>query len=188
MAHDPRELPDGLPVPEDDGACNHLFGLEVPHVQLMATDGRQRDIAALSSGPAVIYVYPRTGVPGVEMPEGWDLIPGARGCTPQSCGYRDEQAAFRALGVDVFGLSTQDGDAQREFAEREHIPFPLLSDPDVRLGRALRLPTFHAGGRELYRRLTLVVDAGKVVYVRCPVFPPDGDAAVTLAWLRSGRR
>lgn len=187
VAHNPRELPDGLPIPEDDGAGAHLLGLRVPHIRLMATDGRQRDIADLSSGPVVIYVYPRTGVPGVEMPEGWDLIPGARGCTPQACAYRDDHAAFEATGVGVLGLSTQDIKAQREFAEREHIPFPLLSDPDVRVGRSLRLPTFQAGGDELYKRLTLVIGDGKVVYARYPVFPPDGDAAVTLAWLRSSR-
>jgi len=129
-------------------------------------------------------VYPRTGVPGVEMPDGWDSIPGARGCTPQSCSYRDEYAEYQKLGVVVFGLSTQHSDAQVEFASREHIPFPLLSDPDRTVGRALDLPTFSAGGDVLYRRLTLIVESGRIAHVRYPVFPPNSDAGETLAWFR----
>lgn len=159
----------------------------MPHLRLRSTNGDKPDIADLSTGKAVIYVYPRTGVPGVEMPEGWDLIPGARGCTPQSCSYRDEHSAFRDIGVNVFGLSTQSTEAQRKFAEREHIPFPLLSDPEVEVGDALRLPTFVAGGDVLYKRVTLILDASEIVYVRYPVFPPNADADVTLAWLRSER-
>lgn len=185
MTHDPRQLPDGLPVPEDDGAADHLLGLAVPPVRLTATDGRERDLAELAARRTVLFLYPRTGVPGVEMPEGWDLIPGARGCTPQSCRYRDGHAAFREVGAGVFGISTQPTEAQQEFVDREHLPFPLLSDPKLELGRTLRLPTFEAAGDELYKRLTLVVDGGVIVYVRYPVFPPDGDADVTLDWLRS---
>lgn len=187
MMHNPHEFPGGLPIPEDDGACDHLLGSSVPRLHLVSTDGGMRDIGDLANGPAVVYVYPSTGVPGVEMPEGWDQIPGARGCTPQSCGYRDDDAAFEALGVEVFGLGVQNSDVQREFVEREHIPFALLSDPDMSLGRAVGLPTFEAGGRALYKRVTIIVDAGTIVYVRYPVFPPDGDAAVTLGWLRALR-
>lgn len=157
----------------------------MPHLHLSSTGGGEVDLAALSSGPAVVYVYPRTGVPGVDPLDGWDAIPGARGCTPQSCSYRDEISAFRELGVEVFGLSTQVTAAQQEFAEREHIPFPLLGDPDGELGTALALPTFVAGGDVLYKRVTLIVDDGTIVYVRYPVFPPNTDAGVTLAWLRS---
>lgn len=146
------------------------------------------DLIAATGGTTVIYVYPRTGVPGVEMPEGWDAIPGARGCTPQSCSYRDDYSAFQALDVRVYGLSTQSTDDQMEFAAREHIPFPLVSDPDRHLGSALNLPTFTAGGDVLYRRVTLIIEAGRIVHVRYPVFPPNSDADETLAWLRSTRR
>ena len=187
VAHDPRELPDNLPVPVDDGACDHLVGLTVPPLRLPSTHGGEADIAELAMGPAVVYVYPRTGVPGVEMPDGWDLIPGARGCTPQSCSYRDEHAAFRGVGATVFGLSTVSVEAQTEFAAREHIPFALLSDPEVTVGNALGLPTFVADGDVLYKRVTLIIEAGVIVYARYPVFPPNADAEVTLAWLRSKR-
>jgi len=188
MAHDPRTPPSSLPQPVDDGACDHLLGLPIPDVEFTSTTGEVVNLAAATGGRAVIYVYPRTGVPGVEMPEGWDAIPGARGCTPQSCSYRDDYSAFQTLGVDVYGLSTQSTDAQREFAAREHIPFPLLSDPDHRLGSMLGLPTFTAGGDVLYRRVTLIVESGRVARVHYPVFPPNTDADEVLAWLRSGRR
>lgn len=185
VAHDPRHLPSSLPAPVDDGACDHLPGLPMPDVQLASTTGEMVSLLDATDAPTVIYVYPRTGVPGVPMPEGWDAIPGARGCTPQSCSYRDDYSAFQAVGADVYGLSTQPSDAQMEFAEREHIPFPLLSDPRRDLGSVLDLPTFTAGSDVLYRRITLIVEAGRIVHVRYPVFPPDADAARTLAWLRS---
>ncbi len=188
MAHDPRHLPSSLPAPVDDGACDHVLGLPVPKVRLASTRGEIVDLVAATDGTVVIYVYPRTGVPDVEMPEGWDAIPGARGCTPQSCSYRDDYATFQIVGVDVFGLSTQSTEAQMEFVEREHIPFPLLSGPDRHLGTALDLPTFTPGGDVLYRRMTLVAEAGRIVHVRYPVFPPDADAGQALAWLRSRRR
>jgi len=187
MAHDPQHLPSSLPAPVDDGACDHLLGLRLPDVPLPSTRGGSIGLVSATEGTAVIYVYPRTGVPGVEMPDGWDAIPGARGCTPQSCSYRDDYAAFQAVGVDVYGLSTQSTEAQMEFVEREHIPFPLLSDPGRLLGSALELPTFTAGGDVLYRRVTLIVEAGRVVHVRYPVFPPNRDAEETLAWLRFTR-
>lgn len=187
MAHDPRELPDSLPAPVDDGACDHLVGLTVPHLNLESTDGEKLDIAGRSAGATVIYVYPRTGVPGVQMPDGWDLIPGARGCTPQSCSYRNEHSEFRDAGVDVFGLSTQSTEAQREFVSREQIPFPLLSDSQMLAADALRLPTFTTAGEVLYKRVTLIIETGKIVYCRYPVFPSNTDAEVTLAWLRSKR-
>jgi len=161
--------------------------MSIPRVRLRATDGVEHDIAEETSGTAVVYVYPQTGVPGVEMPAGWDAIPGARGCTPQACSYRDDFSSYQEMGVDVFGLSTQAADAQREFATREHIPFPLLSDPERRVGRVLGLPTFTVGGQMLYRRVTLIIEGGKVTHVRYPVFPPNEDAWETLSWLRSRR-
>lgn len=185
MAHDPHHLPDGLAVPVDDGACDHLVGLPLPSVPLPSTSGPPASPAELASEWAVFYVYPRTGVPGVEMPAGWDSIPGARGCTPQSCSYRDDYEQFRSLGVGVYGLSTQMTEAQQEFAGREHIPFPLLSDSHREFGETLGLPTFGIEDDVLYRRLTLVAHRGKIVHVRYPVFPPNEDAPRTLEWLHS---
>jgi peroxiredoxin len=176
-------LPPDLPAPVDDGACDHLVGFRLPSVRLASTTGGSIDITDATQGWIVIYVYPATAVPGVEMPEGWDAIPGARGCTPQSCSYRDDHARFRDLGVGVYGLSTQSTTEQQEFAAREHIPFPLLSDPGQDMGRSLVLPTFETGGVARYRRVTLVVRANEIIHVRYPVFPPDRDAAETLEWL-----
>lgn len=183
MATDYSQLPPGLPVPEDDGAADHLTGLPVPSLSLESTAGATLDVAEQAIERLVAYLYPRTGRPGVPSPEGWDDIPGARGCTPQSCGYRNSLAEFERLGASVLGISAQSPAEQREFAEREHIPFPLLSDPGLELGGALGLPTFEAGGMTLYRRLTLVAEEGTIVKVFYPVFPPDRDAAEVLAWL-----
>jgi peroxiredoxin len=178
-------LPDGLPVPVDDGAADHLPGATMAPVSLAATDGRTVDLAALGPGSTVVYAYPMTGRPGVALPDGWDEIPGARGCTPESCAFRDHFADLRAAGAEaVYGLSSQDTEYQREVAERLHLPFPMLSDPDLKLAAALRLPTFETAGMRLYRRLTLVVREGRVAHVFYPVFPPDGHAAEVLAWLR----
>jgi peroxiredoxin len=188
VTHNPHELPDDLPIPTDDGACQHLLGSPVPRLRLEATTGDRLDLAELADGRSVIFIYPRTGVPGVEPPTGWDLIPGARGCTPQSCAYRDDHAAFREHGAQVFGLSAQTGIDQREFAAREHIPFPLLSDPGIELGSMLDLPTFVVDGAVLYRRVTLIVESGTIAYVRYPVFPPDSDARATLSWLEANPR
>lgn len=179
-------LPADLPVPTDDGAAAHLEGLPLPSLALPATDGRSVQLAALP-GLQVIYVYPMTGRPGVPLPEGWDAIPGARGCTPQSCAFRDHHAELAALGAGVFGLSTQDSDYQREAATRLHLPFPLLSDAGLALRDALSLPVFEADGRTLYRRLTLITDAARIVKVFYPVFPPDRNAADVVDWLRARR-
>lgn len=186
MDTDFSRLPAGLPVPADDGAADHLTRRAVPHVRLPSTLGGSTNLAEAAEGRLVAYVYPRTGSPGEPLPTGWDDIPGARGCTPQSCAYRDSLAEFSALGATVIGISAQDAEEQAEFAEREHIPFPLLSDSDLSLVTALRLPTFEAEGITLYKRLTLVAEAGKIVKVFYPVFPPDRNAAEVLAWLRSG--
>lgn len=176
-------LPPDLPVPEDDGAAEHLPGMAVPSLALPSTKGDVEDLAELAEGRQVAYVYPRTGTPGEPLPAGWDDIPGARGCTPQSCSYRDSLAKFERLGATVVGISAQSSDEQREFAAREHIPFALLSDSDLRLAERLRLPTFEVAGMTLYRRLTLVAEAGTIVKAFYPVFPPDRDAAQVLDWL-----
>jgi peroxiredoxin len=183
-------LPPGLPVPVDDGACRHLVGATVPPVALPSTAGREVRLDQPSDGPVVVYCYPRTGRPDEEPPGGlaaWNAIPGARGCTPQSCAYRDRHAELRALGVRVFGLSTQPASDQREAAERLHLPFELLSDVGLAFTRALRLPTFEHAGRTLLKRHTLVLEGGRVVACVYPVFPPDADAANVADWLR-GRR
>jgi peroxiredoxin len=170
------QLPPDLPVPKDDGAADHLPGLSLP--SLLGLDD-------LATSLLVAYVYPRTGVPGVPLPDGWDDIPGARGCTPQSCAYRDALAEFEALGAAVVGISAQSAAEQAEFAAREHIPFPLLSDPGLKLAETLRLPTFEVDGMTLYKRLTLVAEAGRIAKVFYPVFPPDRNAAEVLGWLRA---
>ncbi len=177
------ELPQGLPVPEDDGAADHLRGMHMPHVTLRSTGGRDVDVADLGEGRTVLYIYPRTGRPDRPVPAEWDAIPGARGCTPESCGFRDHFAEITALGAEVFGMSTQDTDYQGEAAERLHLPFELLSDSGFALTDALRLPTFDFEGERLLKRLTLVVLAGRVEHVFYPVFPPDRHAEEVLAWL-----
>jgi peroxiredoxin len=181
---DYTSLPTDLPAPEDDGAADHLRGLPVPPLPLERIDGEACNLLALSEGRLVAYVYPATGVPGRPMPAGWDDIPGARGCTPQSCAYRDAMAEFEQLGATVVGISAQPAAEQREFAEREHIPFPLLNDCRLRLARGLGGPTFVVEGRTLYRRLTLIAAREAIVKVFYPVFPPDRDAGEVLGWLR----
>jgi peroxiredoxin len=183
MDADFTALPPNLPIPEDDGAADHLPGLTIPSPALPSTLGGTADLADLARGRLVAYIYPRTGTPGEPLPEGWDDIPGARGCTPQSCAYRDALAEFERLGATLVGLSAQSAEEQRQFAAREHIPFPLLSDSDLKLAAALGLPTFDVAGMTLYRRLTLVAEAGAIVKAFYPVFPPDRDAASVLTWL-----
>lgn len=183
-AHDPTVLPAGIPAPQDDGATRHLRGLTLPSVPLSATDGSIVDLSALP-GRTVVYIYPRTGRPGEPPPDGWDAIPGARGCTPQSCSFRDHFAELKQLGVTrMFGLSTQDNDYQREAVERLHLPFPMLSDRNLELTRALTLPTFTVAGMTLLKRMVLVIDGGTLTKVFYPVFPPDRSAAEVIAWLR----
>jgi peroxiredoxin len=176
-------LPGDLPAPDDDGAANHLPGLPVASLVMTATDGSLVDLSILR-GRSIVYLYPMTGVPGIALPEGWDLIPGARGCTPESCGFRDHFAELRAAGASaVFGLSSQTTEYQREAVERLLLPFEMLSDPEWPLAEALRLPTFEAVGVRLYRRLTLVVRDGVIEHVFYPVFPPNEHAAAVVAWL-----
>jgi peroxiredoxin len=183
--HDPLVLPDNLPAPQDDGAARHLVGSRLPDLALAATDGSSVNLSKLA-GRTVVYSYPRTGRPGVPSPDGWDAIPGARGCTPQSCGFRDHFDELKRLGVAyLFGLSTQDSAYQREAVERLHLPFPILSDVDLALTRALKLPTFSIDGMILIKRMAWVIDAGLISHVFYPVFPPDQSAATVVAWLEA---
>jgi peroxiredoxin len=184
VTEDVYTLPPDLPVPEDDGAADHLRGVMLPQLTLESTHG-PRSLRALSMGLLVLYVYPRAGRPGVPSVPGWDEIPGARGCTPQSLGFREAFARFQQLGAEVAGLSAQTLDDQREFAERNAIPYPILADPELRLRAALRLPTFDVEGVRLYKRLTLVVEACAIAKVFYPVFPPDENAREVLAWLEA---
>jgi peroxiredoxin len=181
--YDPTLLPPDLPVPEDDGAAAHLPGLAIPTLRFPSTQG-ELDLAAEAAGLLLLYVYPRTGRPGVEPPAGWDATPGARGCTPQSCGYRDHGGELRELGARVVGISAQSLDDQREAAARLGLPHPVISDPELRLADALRLPTFEFDGQRLYKRLAFVAEAGRIVKVFYPVFPPDENAAEVVAWLQ----
>ena len=176
------DLPPDLPVPVDDGACAHLPGMKLPALSLPGTDGSLVDLSSLT-GRSVVYLYPRTGRPDQPLPSGWNDIPGARGCTPQSCAYRDLAADLAALGARVFGLSTQDTTYQQEAVERLHLPFPLLSDEHLAFAAALDLPTFTVDGMTLIKRLTLIIRDGVIETVFYPVFPPDADAANVRAWL-----
>jgi peroxiredoxin len=184
-APNPYVLPPDLPVPVDDGAADHLKGMAVPALSLSSTSGGEIDLQREASGTLVLYLYPRTGRPGEPLPEGWDDIPGARGCTPQSCAFRDHFADLSSLGTRVLGLSAQSPADQVEFAERVGLPYPILSDPKLALGDALRLPTFEVAGMRLYRRLTLIARKARIEKVFYPVFPPDRNAADVAAWLES---
>lgn len=183
MSTDFFQLPKDLPFPIDDGAAAHLVGLELPNVSLVSTNATNINIRELT-GRWVIYVYPMTGRPGVPLPDGWDEIPGARGCTPQSCSFRDHYAELKFLHTGVFGLSAQRSEYQREARDRLHLPFELLSDSGLQLKDALRLPTFTVAGMELYKRLTLITRDGHIEKVFYPVFPPDQNANEVLTWLR----
>ncbi len=178
-------LPADLPRPEDDGSANHLVGLKMPKILLRSTAGEIVDVSDLHSLRTVIYCYPMTGVPFKPLPDGWDQIPGARGCTPQACGFRDHYKEIQAQHAEVFGLSTQTTEYQREMAERLHLPFAVLSDQDFELCNALQLPTFESSGTRLLKRLTLIVKAGRIEHIFYPVFPPNESADQVLRWLKA---
>ena len=176
-----------FPPPADDGLAAHLAGMRMPHVSLPSTSGGEIDLGALR-GTSVLYCYPRTGRPDEPLPEGWDAIPGARGCTPQSCAFRDHFAELKALGVaNLFGISAQDTGYQSEAAQRLHLPYPLLSDAQGLLAKALDLPVMTAGDRVLIKRLTLILRDGVVATVFYPIFPPDRNAADVVAALRQSQ-
>lgn len=180
-----HELPKDLPVPRDDGACAHLEGMKLPPLALASTAGRSVNLSALKGG-TVVYIYPRTGRPDRELPPGWNAIPGARGCTPQSCAFRDHYGELKRAGaVQVFGLSTQDTAYQQEAVERLHLPFELLSDEKLEFARALKLPVFEVEGMKLIKRLTLIARDGAIEKVFYPVFPPDRNAGAVLDWFKT---
>lgn len=184
---DLHRLPEDLPIPTDDGATRHLIGATLPELELPSTSGKRVNLARLGASWAVVYCYPRTGLPGQDPPGGldeWNAIPGARGCTPQSCGYRDRYAALTGLGARVFGLSTQTSEYQREMVQRLHLPFEVLSDHELELTNALRLPTFRFGGETMTKRCTLLIANDKIEECFYPVFPPDSDAEKVLDWLK----
>jgi peroxiredoxin len=183
---DYTSLPADLPVPEDDGATAQLTGMKVPHLEFSVTSGTAVRLDALGRGRTVIYIYPLTGRPGVDLPDDWDSIPGARGCTPEACAFRDHYQDLLAAGAEsVFGLSSQETDYQREVVERLHLPFQMLSDPHRSLAQQLSLPTFETSGLTLYKRLTLIIRDGVIEHVFYPVFPPNEHAGQVLTWLQN---
>src|SRR3954471_2963831 len=177
-------LPANLPEPKDDGAADHLRGMRVPGIALPSTTGRLVDLSNQRTARTVVFCYPRTGVPGEPLPNGWDLIPGARGCTPQTCAFRDLHQEFANVGASVFGLSTQTTEYQREMAQRLHLPFEILSDAEFALTNALTLPTFEVEGMRLVKRLTIIIRGGLIEHVFYPIFPPNENAARVLEWIR----
>lgn len=181
-----KVLPDNLPVPQDDGAAAHLAGLALPQLTFSASDGRTVNLADTGTGRTVVYLYPLTGVPGTDLPDGWDAIPGARGCSTEACDFRDHFTQLRDAGVEnVFGMSSQSTDYQGEVVERLGLPFPMLSDPTFALADALTLPTFAAPGHDrLYTRLTLVLKDSVIEHVFYPIFPPNTHAQQVLDWLQ----
>ena len=179
-----NQLPTDLPIPQDDGAAAHLVGMRLPAISLGATNASRFNLGE-SKGRLVIYCYPMTGQPNVPLPEGWDQIPGARGCTPQSCSFRDHYQELRDLGADVVGLSVQSTEYQKEMADRLHLPFPVLSDAGYQFQQALRLPTFVAAGMTLLKRITLIVNDGVIEAVHYPIFPSDSDPAWVMDYLKN---
>jgi peroxiredoxin len=179
-----NELPPNLPVPKDDGSARHLKGMAMPDLELMSTSNRRVNLSKISAPRLIVYAYPRTGEPGKPSPPGWDDIPGARGCTPETCGFRDHHKDLAKLHAEVFGVSTQDTPYQQEMVKRLEVPFEVLSDEHLALTKALRLPTFTVEGMTLLKRLTLVIRNGRIEHVFYPVFPPDTHAEEVIAWLK----
>jgi peroxiredoxin len=177
------ELPADLPIPQDDGSTDHLQGMRLPKLSLRATNGQLIEIGSVK-GRLVIYCYPMTGQPNVALPDGWDQIPGARGCTPQSCAFRDHYQELQALGADVMGLSVQTTDYQQEMVDRLHLPFPVVSDANYEFQKALDMPTFIAAGMTLLKRVTLIANHGVIEAVHYPIFPSDSDAAWVVDYLK----
>jgi peroxiredoxin len=177
------EIPSNLPIPTDDGSTDHLKGLRLPNVSLAATNGTTINLGEIK-GKLVIYCYPMTGQPNVTLPDGWDQIPGARGCTPQSCSFRDHYKELQTLGAEVLGLSVQTTEYQKEMVDRLHLPFPVVSDSDYRFQKALSMPTFVASGMTLLKRVTLIVSNGVIQAVHYPIFPSDSDPIWVIDYLK----
>ncbi len=178
-----NQLPIDLPIPQDDGSTNHLRGMKLPNVSLIATNGKTVNLGDIN-GKLVIYCYPMTGQPNVALPEGWDQIPGARGCTPQSCSFRDHYQELQSLGAGVIGLSVQTTDYQKEMADRLHLPFPVVSDVNYQFQKALNMPTFVAAGMTLLKRVTLIANNGVIEAVHYPIFPSDSDPTWVIDYLK----
>lgn len=178
------QLPANLPVPKDDGGARHLPGMAMPNIELVSTSNHRINLSKLTAPRTIVYFYPMTGQPGKPLPQGWDDIPGARGCTLETCGFRDLQKELAHLNADVYGVSVQSTDYQKEMVTRLNVPFQVLSDEMMTLTHALQLPTFTAGGMTLIKRLTLVIRAGKIEHVFYPIFPPDKHADEVIAWLK----
>ncbi|KAF5378537.1 hypothetical protein D9615_007192 [Tricholomella constricta] len=188
VAQSHLDFPSNLPVPVDDGACAHLNGITLPSFTLTSTSAGTVDLSSLK-GLTIVFCYPRTGAPGETVPESWNLIPGARGCTPQACSFRDTSAELRGLGVShIFGFSTQDTAYQAELKERLHLPYDLLSDEELKWAEALKLPTFEWEGRRLVKRLAIAVEDGKIVKTWYPIFPPDRSAHEVIEWLKGAKK
>lgn len=182
-------LPAGLPVPQDDGGARHLPGRRLPPLIFTGTDANEVRLDEVSAGRWVLYLYPLTGEPGVDVPRGWDEIPGARGCSQEACSFRDNLSALQAVGAQrVLALSTDDADYQQDLVRRLHLPYPMLSDPELQLAHALDLPTFQGDGMTLYKRLTMIVEGDRIEHVFYPIFPPDTHAAEVVAWLSAHPR
>ena len=179
-----NQLPTDLPIPQDDGAANHLLGMRVPNILLSATSGKELNLGDIK-GRLVIYCYPMTGQPNVALPDGWDQIPGARGCTPQSCSFRDHYQELQSLGAEIVGLSVQSTQYQQEMADRLHLPFPVVSDAGYQFQQALRLPTFVAAGMTLLNRITLIANEGVIEAIHYPIFPSDSDPAWVIKHLKN---
>ena len=179
-----HHLPDNLPEPEDDGACDHLLGLQLPDIELGVTPGTSINLSSLPNN-TILFFYPMTGRPGVSLPNGWDEIPGARGCTPQACAFRDHHTELTSLGFHVFGVSTQNSSYQNEVKDRLHLPYEMISDSKLKLKKAMTLPTFAIDNREFYKRFTMVVINSRIYKTFYPVFPPNKHAENILAWLHN---
>jgi peroxiredoxin len=182
------KLPSNLPIPIDDGACDHLHGMAIPSAVLPSTKGGIVNLRTVKATRTIVYCYPRTGEPGKPSPDGWEAIPGARGCTPQSCSMRDHYHAIHGLQAEIYGVSTQTTAYQSEAVTRLHLPFALLSDAELRFTKALRLPTFSVNGWTLIKRLTIVVYKGRIEKVFYPVFPPDKHGEQVVAWLQAKQK
>jgi peroxiredoxin len=181
-----NQLPTDLPIPQDDGSTNHLKGLKLPNFSLNATNGKAINLADIK-GKLVVYCYPMTGQPNVALPEGWDQIPGARGCTPQSCSFRDHYQELQELGAEVLALSVQSTEYQKEMVDRLHLPFQVVSDVNYQFQKALNLPTFVAAGMKLLKRVTLIANNGVIEAVHYPIFPSDSDPSWVIDYLKSHR-
>jgi len=173
-----------LAIPIDDGKCDHLFNMTLPQLSLLSTSNNTIDLSKLE-GLTVFYFYPRMGRPDIETPAGWGDIPGASGCTPQTCSFKDQHEDFSRLEVDVYGVSTQASSYQKEAVDRLSLPFDILSDEDLNLTEMLNLPTFEVEGVILTKRVTLICQDSKIIKVFYPVYPPKENAQEVIVYIKN---